>query len=90
MKKLLFSVFALLASVSLSAQDVTAIFNEGAAAYGAKDFAGAAAKFEQVIEQGIDNPDAASRVATTSARSSMTRRWPISRSRPSWPSSTAT
>ena len=40
MKKLLFSVFALLASVSLSAQDVTAIFNEGAAAYGAKDFAG--------------------------------------------------
>lgn len=67
MKKLLFSVFALLASVSLSAQDVTAIFNEGAAAYGAKDFAGAAAKFEQVIEQGIDNPDAASLVATAKA-----------------------
>ena len=67
MKKLWFSVFALLASVSLSAQDVTAIFNEGAAAYGAKDFAGAAAKFEQVIEQGIDNPDAASLVATAKA-----------------------
>ena len=63
----MFSVFALLASVSLSAQDVTAIFNEGAAAYGAKDFAGAAAKFEQVIEQGIDNPDAASLVATAKA-----------------------
>ena len=50
MKKLFVSVVALLAAVSLSAQDVTAIYNEAAAAFGAKDFAGAAAKFEQVIE----------------------------------------
>ncbi len=71
MKKLMFSVFALLAAVSLSAQDVTAVYNEAAAAYGAKDFAGAAAKFEQVIEQGIDNPDAASLVAT--AKSALPR-----------------
>ena len=54
MKKLFVSVVALLAAVSLSAQDVTAIYNEAAAAFGAKDFAGAAAKFEQVIEQGLD------------------------------------
>ena len=54
----------LLAAVSLSAQDVTAIYNEAAAAFGAKDFAGAAAKFEQVIEQGLDNEEAASLVAT--------------------------
>ena len=45
-------------------QDVTAIYNEAAAAFGAKDFAGAAAKFEQVIEQGLDNEEAASLVAT--------------------------
>lgn len=64
MKRLFVSVIALLAAVSLSAQDVTAVYNEAAAAYGAKDFAGAAAKFEQVIDEGIDNPDAASMVAT--------------------------
>ena len=64
MKKLFVSVIALLAAVSLSAQDLTAIYNEAAAAYGAKDFAGAAAKFEQVIDQGVDNEDAASLVAT--------------------------
>ena len=64
MKKLFVSVVALLAAVSLSAQDVTAIYNEAAAAFGAKDFAGAAAKFEQVIEQGLDSEEAASLVAT--------------------------
>ena len=64
MKKLFVSAIALLAAVSLSAQDVTAIYNEAAAAFGAKDFAGAAAKFEQVIEQGLDNEEAASLVAT--------------------------
>ena len=60
MKKLFVSAIALFAAASLSAQDVTALYNEAAAAYGAKDFAGAAAKFEQ----GLDNPDAASMVAT--------------------------
>ena len=64
MKKLFVSVVALLAAVSLSAQDVTAIYNEAAAAFGAKDFAGAAAKFEQVIEQGLDSEEAASLVDT--------------------------
>ena len=64
MKKLFVSAIALLAAVSLSAQDVTAIYNEAAAAYGAKDFATAAAKFEQVIDLGMDDDDAASMVAT--------------------------
>lgn len=64
MKKLIVSMVALLAVVSLSAQDLTALYNEAAAAYGAKDFAGAAAKFEQVIDQGMDNEEAASMVAT--------------------------
>lgn len=64
MKKLFISAIALFAAASLSAQDVTALNNEAAAAYGAKDFAGAASKFEQVIDLGIDNPDAASIVAT--------------------------
>ncbi|WP_288238416.1 tetratricopeptide repeat protein [uncultured Alistipes sp.] len=64
MKKLLVLAIVLLAAGSLSAQDVTTIYNEAGAAYNAKDFAGAAAKFEQVIEQGMDNEDAASQVAT--------------------------
>ncbi len=55
MKKLLVSVVALFGAVSLSAQDVTAIYNEAAAAFGAKNFTEAAAKFEQVIDQGMDN-----------------------------------
>ena len=38
MKKLLVSVIALFGAVSLSAQDVTAIYNEAAAAFGAKNF----------------------------------------------------
>ena len=65
MKKLFVSVVALLAAVSLSAQDVTAIYNEAAAAFGAKDFAGAAAKFEQVIEQGLDSETALRMTALT-------------------------
>ena len=53
MKKLLVSVIALFGAVSLSAQDVTAIYNEAAAAFGAKNFTEAATKFEQVIDQGM-------------------------------------
>jgi tetratricopeptide (TPR) repeat protein len=64
MKNLFVSAIALLATVSLSAQDVTPIYNEAAAAYSAKDFATAAAKFEQVIDQGIDLDEAATMVAT--------------------------
>ncbi len=64
MKKLILSIFALLASVALYAQDVTAIYNEGAAAYQAKDFTTAAAKFNEVIDLGIDDEGAASLVAT--------------------------
>lgn len=64
MKKFFVSVVALLAAFTLSAQDITAIYNEAAAAYGAKDFTTAASKFEQVIDLGIDNEDAASMVAT--------------------------
>lgn len=64
MKKLLISVFALLAAVSLSAQDLQTIYNEAGAAYNAKDFKTAATKFEQVIEQGADNEDVAALVTT--------------------------
>ena len=64
MKQLFVLAIALLAAVSLPAQDLTAIYNEAAAAYGAKNYAGAAAKFEQVIEQGMDSEEAASLVAT--------------------------
>lgn len=64
MKKLFVSVIALMAVVSLSAQDLTAVYNEAAAAYGAKNFAAAATGFEKVIDEGIDNEEAASLVAT--------------------------
>ena len=55
MIKLLVSVIALLATVSLSTQELTAVYNEAAAAFGNKDFAGAAAKFEEVIDKGMDD-----------------------------------
>ncbi len=64
MKKLFVSVVALLAVCSLSAQDVKTMYNEGAAAYTAKNWQVAVEKFEQVIEQGMDEEDAASLVAT--------------------------
>ena len=64
MKKLFVSVVALLGVCTLSAQDVKTVYNEGAAAYGAKNYQVAAQKFEQVIEQGMDVEDAASLVAT--------------------------
>lgn len=64
MKKIFVSAVALMAALSLSAQDVTTIYNEAGAAFNAKDFAGAAAKFEQVIDLGIDNEEVASQVAT--------------------------
>lgn len=51
MKKLFVTLAALMATVSLSAQDLSALFNEGASAYQNKDFAGAAAKFEEIIAQ---------------------------------------
>ncbi len=64
MKKLFVSVVALMAALSLSAQDLSALFNEGASALQNKDFAGAAAKFEEVIAQ---DPDGAENV-TASAK----------------------
>lgn len=69
MKKLFVSVLALVAAVSLSAQeqDLTAVYNEAAAAYGAKNFAAAVTGFETVIDKGIDNEEAASMVATAKA-----------------------
>ena len=55
MKKIFVSAVALMAALSLSAQDVATLYNEAGAAFNAKDFAGAAAKFENVIDLGIDN-----------------------------------
>ena len=57
MRKLVVSVLALTATVTLSAQDLSAIFNEGASAYQSKDFAGAAAKFEEIISLDADGTD---------------------------------
>ena len=64
MKKIFVSAVALMAALSLSAQDVTTLYNEAGAAFNAKDFAGAAAKFEQVIDLGVDNEEVATQVAT--------------------------
>lgn len=57
-------MIALLGATTLSAQDLSAVYNEAAAAFGAKNFKEAAAKFEQVIEQGLDQEGAESLVAT--------------------------
>lgn len=53
-----------MAALSLSAQDFSTIYNEAAAAYGAKDFSGAATKFEQLIKDGADDAAASQLVAT--------------------------
>ncbi len=52
MKKILVSVIALMGAFTLSAQDLATVYNEGAAAYGAKDYATAIPKFQQVIADG--------------------------------------
>ncbi len=57
MKKLLVLIATFLATMSLSAQDLSALFNEGASAYQNKDFTGAAAKFEEIIAQDSEGAD---------------------------------
>ena len=58
MRKLILSIVAVMASVTLWAQDLTALYNEGAAAFGKKDFVTAIAKFAEVVELGEDSEDA--------------------------------
>lgn len=55
MKKLFLSVVALMAVCTLSAQSVTELYNEGAQAYTAKNYAAAIPFFEKVIDQGMDS-----------------------------------
>lgn len=57
MKKLFVLIAALMATASLSAQDLSTTFNEGAAAYQQKDFVTAAAKFEEIIAQDSEGAD---------------------------------
>lgn len=64
MKKLFVSALALLSTWSLSAQDLTAVYNEATQAYNAKNYAVAAEKFQQLIDEGIDSEDAATLVVT--------------------------
>lgn len=66
MKKIFVMVVALMTAFSLSAQDVKTVYNEAAAAYGAKNYKLAIEKFDQVIELGMDSEDpaVASLVAT--------------------------
>ncbi len=67
MKKIfLLLVATALTTFSASAQsaEITAAYNEAAAAWGAKDYATAATKFDQVVEMGMDEEGAESMVAT--------------------------
>lgn len=67
MKKILVFACALFATISLSAQDFTALYNEAATAYTSKNFAAAAANFEKLIDEGAESPEAADMVATAKA-----------------------
>ena len=62
MKKLFVSVIAMLGVVALSAQNLTATFNEGINAMKNKQYAEAAPKFEKVINDGMNSEEAASLV----------------------------
>lgn len=64
MKKLLVSLLAVLAVFTLSAQDLTATYNAGAKAFGAKKYAEAAEAFEKVISEGVNAEGAEATVAT--------------------------
>ena len=64
MKKFFATLVALMAVVTVSAQDLQSVYNEAAAAYNAKDYATAVAKFEQIIAEGMDVEGASSLVAT--------------------------
>jgi tetratricopeptide (TPR) repeat protein len=59
MKKLLLTVVAFFATSALWAQEVNVVevYNKGAEAFGAKNYAEAATLFQQVIEQGQDAED---------------------------------
>ncbi len=67
MKKIFVSAIALLATLSLSAQDFTAIYNEAATAYSSRNFQAAADNFQKLIDQGMEAPEAADLVATAKA-----------------------
>lgn len=67
MKKLLVSVIALMGVFSLSAQDLTEVYNQAAAAYGQKDFKTAAAAFQKVIDEGAAAEGFETLVATAQA-----------------------
>ncbi len=64
MKKLLFSLLALMSVASISAQTIKETFDNAVSAYGAKDFPTAAAGLETVLDKGMDDESAASMVAT--------------------------
>ncbi len=65
MKKLILSIFAASALFVASAQeDVTTIYNAGAAAWGSKDFTTALDNFNKVLDLGMDDEEATSLVAT--------------------------
>ncbi len=65
MKKLLLTLFAATAAFVASAQeDVTALYNSAAAAYGEKKFDVAVENFNKVVDLGMDDESAASMVAT--------------------------
>lgn len=67
MKKLFVSVIALLGAATLYAQDLTSLYNEGAAAFGAKNYEEAIPKFEQVIADG-ENDELAEEVVANSKK----------------------
>lgn len=57
MKKLFLSFVALMAVCTLSAQNLTEVFNQGVTALQSKDYASALAAFEQVINEGETSED---------------------------------
>ncbi len=71
MKKLFVSMVALLATITLSAQDLTTVYNDAVAAYSAKDFAKAIPAFEQVIDLGLDSEESSAAGFVATAKKSI-------------------
>ena len=64
MKKLFVSALALVATLSLSAQDLTALYNEASQNYNTKNYPAAIEGFQKLIDEGMDSEEAAAMVAT--------------------------
>lgn len=73
MKKLFISALALFAAFSISAQDLSVVYNQAVTAFNGRDYATAAQGFETLIDQGMDSEDVDVQGWVSTAKSNLPR-----------------